>query len=93
MLRIAAGTYDGILYGWDAIPMAEEKHSDATKWTLKLRFGYSAHSECVKSAVFMKSRNGKILLSGSSDETIKYDQPYNIRHTVSASNISMSQNL
>ncbi|CCI46437.1 unnamed protein product [Albugo candida] len=74
MLRIAAGTYDGILYGWDAIPMAEEKHSDATKWTLKLRFGYSAHSECVKSAVFMKSRNGKILLSGSSDETIKiYD--------------------
>nr|CCA20016.1 p21activated protein kinaseinteracting protein putat [Albugo laibachii Nc14] len=74
MLRIAAGTYGGILYGWDAIPVDDKSNTSSKKWQLKLRFGYSAHSECIKSAAFMKSRNGKILLSGSSDETIKiYD--------------------
>ncbi|GMF43069.1 unnamed protein product [Phytophthora fragariaefolia] len=66
MIRVVAGTYEGLLYGWEcqALPSGER-----TK--MKLTFGYAAHSECIKSVALMAAKQGKTLLSGGSDEMIK----------------------
>lgn len=66
MIRIVAGTYEGLLYGWE---MPTSGDSGAAK--MKLTFGYSAHSECIKSVALMAAKQGKTLLSGSADEMIK----------------------
>ncbi|KAG6579959.1 putative p21-activated protein kinase-interacting protein [Phytophthora cinnamomi] len=66
MIRVVAGTYEGLLYGWEcpSVPAGE-----STK--MKLTFGYAAHSECIKSVALMAAKQGKTLLSGGSDEMIK----------------------
>ncbi|KAE9346720.1 hypothetical protein PF008_g8147 [Phytophthora fragariae] len=66
MIRVVAGTYEGLLYGWECptVPTGE-----STK--MKLTFGYAAHSESIKSVALMAAKQGKTLLSGSSDEMIK----------------------
>jgi protein MAK11 len=66
MIRIVAGTYEGLLYGWELIDNINKKPAQ-----LKMIFGYSAHSECIKSVALMEAKQGKTLLSGSSDEMIK----------------------
>ncbi|KAG7388880.1 p21-activated protein kinase-interacting protein 1-like protein [Phytophthora pseudosyringae] len=71
MIRVVAGTYEGLLYGWEC-PAGER-----TK--MKLTFGYAAHSECIKSVAFMAAKQGKTLLSGASDEMIKI---YNVEKRV-----------
>jgi protein MAK11 len=65
-IRIVAGTYEGLLYGWE-VPTAV-----SAKKTMKLTFGYSAHAECIKSVSLMSAKEGKTLISGGNDETIKY---------------------
>jgi protein MAK11 len=66
MIRIVAGTYEGLLYGWE---MPTTGGNGPAK--MKLTFGYSAHSECIKSVALMAAKQGKTLLSGSADEMIK----------------------
>lgn len=66
MIRIVAGTYEGLLYGWE-LPVA----ADAQPSKMKLTFGYAAHAECIKSVSLMAAKQGKTLLSGGSDEMIK----------------------
>ncbi|KAI9913623.1 hypothetical protein PsorP6_005868 [Peronosclerospora sorghi] len=66
MIRVVAGTYEGLLYGWECPIVAKGK-----KTTMKLTFGYAAHSECIKSVALMEAKQGKTLLSGGSDEMIK----------------------
>uniref|UniRef100_K3X853 Anaphase-promoting complex subunit 4 WD40 domain-containing protein n=1 Tax=Globisporangium ultimum (strain ATCC 200006 / CBS 805.95 / DAOM BR144) TaxID=431595 RepID=K3X853_GLOUD len=68
MLRIVAGTYEGLLYGWEFPTKASLK---APSPKLKLIFGYSAHTECIKSVALMAAKHGKTLLSGGNDEMIK----------------------
>lgn len=69
MLRIVAGTYEGLLYGWE-FPTAEAAAKTPSP-KLKLIFGYSAHTECIKSVALMGAKHGKTLLSGGNDELIK----------------------
>ncbi|CAI5724258.1 unnamed protein product [Hyaloperonospora brassicae] len=66
MIRIVAGTYEGLLYGWQCPTVAT---GECTK--MRLTFGYAAHSECIKSVALMGAKQGKTLVSGSSDEMIK----------------------
>ncbi|RLN50256.1 hypothetical protein BBJ28_00003755 [Nothophytophthora sp. Chile5] len=66
MIRIVAGTYEGLLYGWECPTVAT---GAATK--MKLTFGYAAHAECIKSVALMAAKQGKTLLSGGNDEMIK----------------------
>lgn len=66
MIRVVAGTYEGLLYGWECPTVAS---GESTK--MKLTFGYAAHSECIKSVALMAAKQGKTLLSGGSDEMIK----------------------
>ncbi|RLN97327.1 hypothetical protein BBJ28_00003422 [Nothophytophthora sp. Chile5] len=66
MIRIVAGTYEGLLYGWECPTVAT---GAATK--MKLTFGYAAHAECIKSVTLMAAKQGKTLLSGGNDEMIK----------------------
>jgi protein MAK11 len=66
MIRVVAGTYEGLLYGWECPTVAA---GESTK--MKLTFGYAAHSECIKSVALMAAKQGKTLLSGSGDEIIK----------------------
>ncbi|EEY60549.1 p21-activated protein kinase-interacting protein, putative [Phytophthora infestans T30-4] len=66
MIRVVAGTYEGLLYGWECPTVTT---GERTK--MKLTFGYAAHSECIKSVALMAAKQGKTLLSGSSDEMIK----------------------
>lgn len=68
MLRIVAGTYEGLLYGWEFPTKASLKTPNPK---LKLIFGYSAHTECIKSVSLMAAKHGKTLLSGGNDEMIK----------------------
>ncbi|KAJ0408932.1 hypothetical protein P43SY_002811 [Pythium insidiosum] len=72
-IRIVAGTYEGLLYGWE-LPT---KRSGSAK--MKLTFGYSAHAECIKSVALMAAKQGKTLVSGASDEMIKI---YNVQKRV-----------
>ncbi|RMX66371.1 hypothetical protein DD238_003408 [Peronospora effusa] len=65
-IRIVAGTYEGLLYGWEC-PIVSKGESIK----MKLTFGYAAHPECIKSVALMGAKQGKTLLSGSSDEMIK----------------------
>lgn len=69
MLRIVAGTYEGLLYGWEFPTEASLREPNPK---LKLIFGYSAHTECIKSVALMGAKHGKTLLSGGNDELIKY---------------------
>lgn len=69
MIRIVAGTYEGLLYGWELPTSGEAAEQQPAK--MKLTFGYSAHSECIKSVALMAAKQGKTLLSGSADEMIK----------------------
>lgn len=64
-IRIVVGTYEGLLYGWE-MPTGTDKKA------MKLTFGYAAHSECIKSVSLMTAKQGKTLISGGNDETIKY---------------------
>ncbi|TMW58532.1 hypothetical protein Poli38472_010091 [Pythium oligandrum] len=73
MIRIVAGTYEGLLYGWE-LPVTAKK---PTK--MKLTFGYSAHAECIKSVSLMTAKEGKTLISGGNDEMIKI---YNVNKRV-----------
>ncbi|KAL4157591.1 hypothetical protein PRNP1_006608 [Phytophthora ramorum] len=66
MIRVVAGTYEGLLYGWECPTVAT---GESTK--MKLTFGYAAHSECIKSVSLMAAKQGKTLLSGANDEMIK----------------------
>lgn len=66
MIRVVAGTYEGLLYGWECPTVAT---GESTK--MKLTFGYAAHSECIKSVALIGAKQGKTLLSGGSDEMIK----------------------
>ncbi|GMF30645.1 unnamed protein product [Phytophthora lilii] len=66
MIRVVAGTYEGLLYGWECPTVAS---GESTK--MKLTFGYAAHAECIKSVALMAAKQGKTLLSGSTDEMIK----------------------
>ncbi|TDH70474.1 hypothetical protein CCR75_000353 [Bremia lactucae] len=66
MIRVVAGTYEGLLYGWEC---PTDTSSKGTK--MKLTFGYAAHAECIKSVALMAAKQGKTLLSGASDEMIK----------------------
>ncbi|KAL3660232.1 hypothetical protein V7S43_014763 [Phytophthora oleae] len=66
MIRVVAGTYEGLLYGWECPTVAA---GESTK--MKLTFGYAAHSECIKSVALMAAKQGKTLLSGGNDEMIK----------------------
>ena len=63
LVRIVAGTYEGLLYGWE-MPTTSKK--------MKLTFGYAAHAECIKSVAFMTAKQGRTLISGGNDEPIKY---------------------
>ncbi|CAH0482019.1 unnamed protein product [Peronospora belbahrii] len=74
MIRIVAGTYEGLLYGWEC-PIVTA--GESTK--MRLTFGYAAHSECIKSVALMGAKQSKTLLSGSSDEMIKI---YNVEKRV-----------
>lgn len=70
MLRIVAGTYEGLLYGWELPTTAQQQQPQAPS-KMKLTFGYSAHAECIKSVALMAAKQGKTLLSGGADEMIK----------------------
>ncbi|KAL7681232.1 putative WD40/YVTN repeat-like-containing domain superfamily, WD40-repeat-containing [Plasmopara halstedii] len=66
MIRVVAGTYEGLLYGWECPTNAANENRK-----MKLIFGYAAHSECIKSVALMAAKQGKTLLSGANDEMIK----------------------
>uniref|UniRef100_M4BE08 Uncharacterized protein n=1 Tax=Hyaloperonospora arabidopsidis (strain Emoy2) TaxID=559515 RepID=M4BE08_HYAAE len=66
MIRIVAGTYEGLLYGWQCPVVANGACAE-----MKLTFGYAAHVECIKSVALMSAKQGKTLVSGGSDEMIK----------------------
>ncbi|KAG6977061.1 hypothetical protein JG688_00000765 [Phytophthora aleatoria] len=66
MIRVVAGTYEGLLYGWECPTVAAGERAK-----MKLTFGYAAHTECIKSVALMAAKQGKTMLSGASDEMIK----------------------
>lgn len=72
LLRIAVGTYEGHLYGWEWNPEV-----DNTK--LKLNFGYGAHTECIKMVQFMQANQGTTMISGARDEMIRI---YNLKKRI-----------
>ncbi|OQS02852.1 p21-activated protein kinase-interacting protein, partial [Thraustotheca clavata] len=72
---IVAGTYEGMLYGWEA----SMEELLAKKAKLKMVYGYPAHVECIKSIAMMMENDGKTLLTGSTDEMIKI---YNVKRKV-----------
>ncbi|OQR94892.1 p21-activated protein kinase-interacting protein [Achlya hypogyna] len=75
MLQVVAGTYEGMLYGWE-VSMDDLL---AKKAKLKMIYGYPAHTECIKSIAMMMEHDGKTLLTGSTDEMIKI---YNVKRKV-----------
>ncbi|KDO20223.1 hypothetical protein SPRG_14469 [Saprolegnia parasitica CBS 223.65] len=75
MLQVVAGTYEGMLYGWEA----SMDDLLAKKAKLKMIYGYPAHTECIKSIAMMMEHDGKTLLTGSTDEMIKI---YNVKRKV-----------
>ncbi|DAZ93717.1 TPA: hypothetical protein N0F65_009643 [Lagenidium giganteum] len=60
MIRIVAGTYEGLLYGWQFPTNVEANAAVPPK--IKLIFGYAAHIECIKSVALMAAKNGKTLV-------------------------------
>ncbi|CAK4445436.1 unnamed protein product [Aphanomyces euteiches] len=76
-LQIVAGTYEGMLYGWEA-PMDSLTEKEP-KSALKMIYGYPAHTECIKAVATMMETDGKTLLTGGNDEMIKI---YNVKKKV-----------
>ncbi|RHY84348.1 hypothetical protein DYB37_010172 [Aphanomyces astaci] len=69
-LQIVAGTYEGMLYGWEA--STKDLTGKKPKSALKMVYGYPAHTECIKALAMMMEHDGKTLLTGGNDEMIKY---------------------
>jgi len=69
-MRLAVGTYEGSLIGWES-----DLAADASGRTLALAYAFSAHDASVKAVAFDEGA-GATLVTGSSDETMKL---YNVR--------------
>ncbi|RLO06572.1 hypothetical protein DYB28_011761 [Aphanomyces astaci] len=76
-LQIVAGTYEGMLYGWEA--STKDLTGKKPKSALKMVYGYPAHTECIKALAMMMEHDGKTLLTGGNDEMIKI---YNVKKKV-----------
>ncbi|ETW08408.1 hypothetical protein H310_00993 [Aphanomyces invadans] len=76
-LQIVAGTYEGMLYGWEA--STKDLTGKKPRTALKMIYGYPAHTECIKALAMMMEHDGKTLLTGGNDEMIKI---YNVKKKV-----------
>lgn len=71
MSRLAVGTYEGRLFGWDVKPSHDSTSGEGSKDSeeFPLTYGFGAHEGPVR-CVAMDSA-GKFFVTGGADETIR----------------------